>query len=197
MAGNPLPSSRIVVPLILAFALFIGAIIARNFWLSLVLGLAGALTFAYAVLVLRESAKVCLTRRPSLRWRDKTASVRNGSKADIRCCSHFPSKIDAVVGTSGFPRFPKDAERPKSEAETLNGRHRNAMCRWLAYSGSPLLLEELLYKPEHSLIDQSLHARLGPHTTNGDGFGIGWYDDSETPVLYRGIDPAWNDQKSA
>jgi glutamine amidotransferase len=50
------------------------------------------------------------------------------------------------------------------------------MCRWLAYSGSPLLLEELLYKPEHSLIDQSLHARLGPHTTNGDGFGVGWYD---------------------
>src|SRR5436190_16539828 len=68
------------------------------------------------------------------------------------------------------------------------------MCRWLAYSGSPLLLEELLYKPEHSLIDQSLHARLGPHTTNGDGFGVGWYDDSETPLLYRGIDPAWNDQ---
>jgi predicted glutamine amidotransferase len=68
------------------------------------------------------------------------------------------------------------------------------MCRWLAYSGSPLLLEELLYKPEHSLIDQSLHARLGPHTTNGDGFGIGWYDDSGVPVLYRGIDPAWNDQ---
>jgi glutamine amidotransferase len=68
------------------------------------------------------------------------------------------------------------------------------MCRWLAYSGSPLLLEELLYKPEHSLIDQSLHARLGPHTTNGDGFGIGWYNDAEIPVLYRGIDPAWNDQ---
>ena len=68
------------------------------------------------------------------------------------------------------------------------------MCRWLAYSGSPLLLEELLYKPEHSLIDQSLHAKLGPHTTNGDGFGIGWYDDAETPALYRGIDPAWNDQ---
>ena len=35
------------------------------------------------------------------------------------------------------------------------------MCRWLAYSGSPVLLEELLYKPAHSLIDQSLHSRLG------------------------------------
>ena len=49
------------------------------------------------------------------------------------------------------------------------------MCRWLAYSGSPILLEELLSKPTHSLIDQSMHARLGATTTNGDGFGVGWY----------------------
>ena len=49
------------------------------------------------------------------------------------------------------------------------------MCRWLAYSGSPVLLERLLYEPKHSLIDQSLHSRLGAETTNGDGFGIGWY----------------------
>ena len=33
------------------------------------------------------------------------------------------------------------------------------MCRWLAYSGSPIRLEELLVKRERSLIDQSLHAR--------------------------------------
>ena len=68
------------------------------------------------------------------------------------------------------------------------------MCRWLAYSGSPLLLEELLYKPQHSLIDQSLHATLGPHTTNGDGFGVGWYAEGEAPALYKGTDPAWNDR---
>jgi predicted glutamine amidotransferase len=68
------------------------------------------------------------------------------------------------------------------------------LCRWLAYSGSPLLLEELLYKPQHSLIDQSLHATLGPHTTNGDGFGVGWYAEGEAPALYKGTDPAWNDR---
>jgi glutamine amidotransferase len=68
------------------------------------------------------------------------------------------------------------------------------MCRWLAYSGSPLSIEDLLLKPEHSLIDQSLHARLGPHTTNGDGFGIGWYCDGESPALFKGTDPIWNDQ---
>ena len=68
------------------------------------------------------------------------------------------------------------------------------MCRWLAYSGTPVLLEELLYKPKHSLIDQSLHSRLGAETTNGDGFGVGWYGESETPGTFKSIEPAWNDR---
>jgi predicted glutamine amidotransferase len=68
------------------------------------------------------------------------------------------------------------------------------MCRWLAYSGSPIKLEELLLKRDHSLIDQSLHARQGATTTNGDGFGVGWYGDDETPRLYRSTHPAWNDR---
>jgi glutamine amidotransferase len=68
------------------------------------------------------------------------------------------------------------------------------MCRWLAYSGSPLLLEELLFKPSHSLIDQSLHSRLGATTTNGDGFGIGWYDAEDTPGVFHSVEPAWNDR---
>jgi predicted glutamine amidotransferase len=69
------------------------------------------------------------------------------------------------------------------------------MCRWLAYSGSPVLIEDLLYKPEHSLIDQSRHARLGVDTTNGDGFGVGWYGSaSQTPAVFRSIEPAWNDR---
>jgi predicted glutamine amidotransferase len=68
------------------------------------------------------------------------------------------------------------------------------MCRWLAYSGSPVLLEELLFKPKHSLIDQSLHSRLGVETTNGDGFGVGWYSESHTPAVFKSIEPAWNDR---
>jgi len=79
------------------------------------------------------------------------------------------------------------------------------MCRWLAYSGTPVLLEELLYNRQHSLIDQSLHSRMGVETTNGDGFGVGWYGveagglalpstrDSGAPVIFRGTGPAWND----
>jgi len=68
------------------------------------------------------------------------------------------------------------------------------MCRWLAYSGSPILLEKALYSPAHSLIDQSLHSTLGAEATNGDGFGLGWYDDSPMPGVFRSIEPAWNDQ---
>jgi predicted glutamine amidotransferase len=68
------------------------------------------------------------------------------------------------------------------------------MCRWLAYSGSPILLEELLYKPAHSLIDQSMHSRLGATTTNGDGFGVGWYGTGGIPGVFRSIGPAWSDR---
>ncbi len=68
------------------------------------------------------------------------------------------------------------------------------MCRWLAYSGSPVLIKELLLEPQHSLIDQSLHSQLGAETTNGDGFGIGWYGVSETPGTFHSVEPAWNDR---
>jgi predicted glutamine amidotransferase len=68
------------------------------------------------------------------------------------------------------------------------------MCRWLAYSGTPIRLEELLVKRDRSLIDQSLHSQLGATTTNGDGFGVGWYDDRQLPRLYRSTHPAWNDR---
>jgi predicted glutamine amidotransferase len=68
------------------------------------------------------------------------------------------------------------------------------MCRWMAYTGSPLLIEDLLYVPENSLIVQSLHSRLGVEPTNGDGFGVGWYGDQQIPGLFRSIEPAWNDR---
>jgi predicted glutamine amidotransferase len=68
------------------------------------------------------------------------------------------------------------------------------MCRWLAYSGSPIRLEELLVKRDRSLIDQSLHARQGATTTNGDGFGVGWYEEGDPPRVYRSTHPAWNDR---
>jgi glutamine amidotransferase len=69
------------------------------------------------------------------------------------------------------------------------------MCRWLAYSGDPIPLETLIVQRKYSLIDQSLHSRLGATTTNGDGFGVGWYDGVRPePALYRSVHPAWNDR---
>jgi len=67
------------------------------------------------------------------------------------------------------------------------------MCRWMAWHGQDVLIEELLLKPRHSLIDQSLHSRMGAETTNGDGFGLGWYGTGEGPGVYRSIEPAWGD----
>src|SRR5688500_18341204 len=68
------------------------------------------------------------------------------------------------------------------------------MCRWLAYSGSPIALEDVLFKPKHSLVVQSLKSERGVETTNGDGFGVGWYGRTPEPRLYRSTSPAWNDR---
>jgi predicted glutamine amidotransferase len=71
------------------------------------------------------------------------------------------------------------------------------MCRWIGYIGAPVLMEELILKPEHSLIDQSLASKEGAETTNGDGFGVGWYGDQPVPGVYKSIEPAWNDRNLA
>ena len=75
--------------------------------------------------------------------------------------------------TSRVTRFAASSER--DEVPPLPRGDDHGMCRWLAYSGSPVLLEELLYNRQNSLIVQSLHSRLGAEETNGDGFGVGWY----------------------
>lgn len=67
------------------------------------------------------------------------------------------------------------------------------MCRWMAYQGTPIYLEEWLFEPDHSLIHQSLSARKSEVTVNADGFGLGWYDEREEPGLYHEILPAWSD----
>lgn len=55
--------------------------------------------------------------------------------------------------------------------------------------GAALQTRALPHRPE------SLHARLGVDTTNGDGFGVGWYGpDTETPAVFHSIEPAWNDR---
>jgi len=64
----------------------------------------------------------------------------------------------------------------------------------MAWSGQPLIIEELLFAPPHGLVDQSLHSRMGVETTNGDGFGLGWYGAGDGPAVYRSVAPAWGDE---
>lgn len=67
------------------------------------------------------------------------------------------------------------------------------MCRWMAYTGNPITIAEFILDTEHSLIDQSMSAKLSPKPTNGDGFGMGWYGPQGNPGVYRSTQPAWND----
>ena len=67
------------------------------------------------------------------------------------------------------------------------------MCRWMAWLGQPVLIEELLFNSPHGIVDQSLHSRMGAEPTNGDGFGLGWYGTGEGPGVYRSVSPAWGD----
>ena len=68
------------------------------------------------------------------------------------------------------------------------------MCRWLAYQGESIYLDELVYQPEHSLIHQSLEARKAVTRVNADGFGLGWYTERGTPGQFHEVLPAWGDE---
>jgi glutamine amidotransferase len=63
----------------------------------------------------------------------------------------------------------------------------------MAWLGQPVLVDELLFKTQHGIVDQSLHSRMGAETTNGDGFGLGWYGGGDGPALYHSVTPAWAD----
>lgn len=70
------------------------------------------------------------------------------------------------------------------------------MCRLLAYKGPSLPVDDLLYKPDYSLINQSYQAREMAEPLNGDGFGLGWYapDVDPEPAVFTSVSPAWNNR---
>jgi glutamine amidotransferase len=70
------------------------------------------------------------------------------------------------------------------------------MCRLLAYKGTSIAVEDLLYKPKNSLINQSVNAKELEEPLNGDGFGIGWYsqDISPEPATFVSLNPAWSNR---
>jgi glutamine amidotransferase len=70
------------------------------------------------------------------------------------------------------------------------------MCRLMAYKGTPIIIDKLLYQPKNSLINQSIHAREIEEPLNGDGFGIGWYapEINDEPITFVSVNPAWNNR---
>lgn len=70
------------------------------------------------------------------------------------------------------------------------------MCRLLAYLGTPVVIDKLLYQPKNSLIHQSINAKELEEPLNGDGFGIGWYakDVNHEPVTFVSVHPAWSNR---
>ena len=69
------------------------------------------------------------------------------------------------------------------------------MCRWIAYRGETITLERYVTAPAHSLVVQSIRSLEAAGPTNGDGFGLGWYDQFDRePGLYREVRPAWSDE---
>ena len=70
------------------------------------------------------------------------------------------------------------------------------MCRFVAYSGSAILMTELIFKASNSLVNQSRKARMRLDPLNGDGFGIGWYPDHDDhiPGTFVSIEPAWSNR---
>ena len=68
------------------------------------------------------------------------------------------------------------------------------MCRWIAYLGEPMFLEEFVTAPRQSLVVQSRSSKEARSAVNGDGFGLGWYCSRDTPGLFRDVRPAWSDE---
>lgn len=71
------------------------------------------------------------------------------------------------------------------------------MCRWAAYVGQPVFIEDIVSRPGHSLVRQSHEAVECKSAINADGFGLAWYGERPEPGLFCDILPAWSDPNLA
>ena len=70
------------------------------------------------------------------------------------------------------------------------------MCRLIAYKGAPIIMEQLIFAPKNSLINQSYNAKELEEPLNGDGFGVGWYmpEIDAVPGVFVSTSPAWSNR---
>jgi predicted glutamine amidotransferase len=100
--------------------------------------------------------------------------------------------VGSVAHRSDAQRF-----KPRRGVSKAGQGDFNCMCRLAAYLGTPIYLDELIAKPHHSLVHQSLRAEEGVMQTHGDGCGVGWYGERTQPGVYRDVTPAWGDENLA
>jgi len=75
---------------------------------------------------------------------------------------------------------------------------RLTVCRFVAYLGEEIKLEELVYNFPHNLVVQSYAPKeLLVGNVNLDGFGCGWYNTAveKDPALYATLLPIWADYR--
>ncbi|WP_372765889.1 class II glutamine amidotransferase [Pseudoalteromonas sp.] len=70
------------------------------------------------------------------------------------------------------------------------------MCRFIAYKGAEVTLNDIVISPTNSLVEQSKDAKKRKKPLNGDGFGLSWYPthDDPFPARFVSIEPAWSNQ---
>jgi glutamine amidotransferase len=72
------------------------------------------------------------------------------------------------------------------------------MCRILSYLGDPVVIEELLYKPDNSFITQSYNPKYMSHLLNLAGFGLLAWDirshEANLPFVYRTVQLPFYDE---
>lgn len=69
------------------------------------------------------------------------------------------------------------------------------MCRFVVYQGHPVCIADLLYRPRHSLVKQSMRAEQMSQPFNADGYGVGFYTQGEaSPCIIKSCAPAWSNK---
>lgn len=64
------------------------------------------------------------------------------------------------------------------------------MCRVLSYLGKPIIIDDLLYGPDNSLVEQTYNPKLMDYILNLAGFGMAaWHsnldNETDTPFIYK------------
>ena len=111
------------------------------------------------------------------------APSRGRPAASSRSARHHPAPGCRRPGVR--LHLGRDSRQPPTRSMT--------MCRWMAWLGQPVLIDELLFKTQHGIVDQSLHSRHGRRADQRRRLRHGLVRHREGPGVYHSVAPAWAD----